>query len=197
MKKLLLNKGQVLISIVFFCLISNIYADNPSAQQKPKSLLQQIVDSYVNSSKTNSALKNLLDAKMYLSTAEHDLLVSHDKESAKNDIKNTLNYLLEAEKVAQPNIKQQLVSLVDTIKGLEQKTANIAESGNNNETDKLLAIANTDLAKAKQNATPITQIEIEKIMTSINTLRRQIEQANLREDYESAMHMLSRIINNL
>ncbi len=79
---------------LFFSLlfVSLVYADAPIAEKKSESLLQQLVNSYVNSSKEDNALRHLLDAKMYLSTAEHDLLVSHNKESAKGDIESSLRY---------------------------------------------------------------------------------------------------------
>ena len=41
-------------------------ADTSTDTEKPKSLLQQLVDSYMDSSATNTILKHLLDAKMYL-----------------------------------------------------------------------------------------------------------------------------------
>lgn len=180
-------------------IVSNAFSDNKQTEETPKSLMQKIVDSYMNASKTDSALKNLLDAKMYLSTAEHDLLVSYDKGSAQKDIENTLNYLLEARKIAKPNNQQAIDTLVQQLKSLEQKTAQTGDfkNENENETDKLLTEANKTLMKAKENAAKSTQNEIELVMTSISKIRNKIEHTNLRSDYETAMQSLNSIINNL
>ena len=174
------------------------HADAPLAEKKSESLLQQLVNSYVSSSKEDNALRHLLDAKMYLSEAEHDLLVSHNKESAKGDIESSLGYLLEAEKTIQkPDLKQQLVNLVETLKGLEQKIVKTSKLGSDNESDELLTVASGNLLKAKEYSTPKTQKSIDKIIDRIQLLQKEIEHTNLRSDYESAMDSLSNIISNL
>ena len=134
----------ILISMTSFMMFA-LSADTSTDTEKPKSLLQQLVDSYLDSSATNAVLKHLLDAKMYLSTAEHDLLVSRDKESAQLDIENTINYLVEAEKIAQPEISEGIVALIENLKKLERKTKSSENIGKDSDTDKLLAIANTNL----------------------------------------------------
>ena len=111
----------IFISMTSFMMFA-LSADTSTVTEKPKSLLQQLVDSYLDSSATNTVLKHLLDAKMYLSTAEHDLLVSRDKESAQVDIENSINYLVEAEKLSQPEIREGIVALIDNLKRLERKT---------------------------------------------------------------------------
>lgn len=196
MKLFSVKEPQIFITLIFISLLSIANADQPQNHQEPKSLLQKLVDSYINSSNKDTTLKNLLDAQMYLSEAVHDLLVRKNKESAQGDLQKTLNYLLEAEKVAQPDIKLQLITFVDSIRGLAEKTTNLTIPGNNNETDKLLAIANNSLVQAKEKASPKTKIEIQSIIASISKVRMQIEHENLREDYERAMHALSKIIDN-
>ena len=63
----------IFISMTSFMMFA-LSADTSTDTEKPKSLLQQLVDSYLDSSATNTVLKHLLDSKMYLSTAEHDFL---------------------------------------------------------------------------------------------------------------------------
>lgn len=185
------------IAVVPLTFMFTGYSEGPTEEPTQKSLLQQLVDSYVSSSNTNKTLKHLLDAKMYLSSAEHDLLVSHDKESAKGDIENTLLYLKDAEKVALLSIKNQIAYLINDLKKLEIKTSKAKESGKNSETDELLAKANQYLQDAKQNASAEIQKDITDITTQINNLRGKIEHDNLREAYESVMVSLSHIISNL
>ena len=178
-------------------MIFALSADTSTDTEKPKSLLQQLVDSYMDSSATNTILKHLLDAKMYLSTAEHDLLVSRDKESAQVDIENSLNYLIEAEKIAQPEIREGIVALIDNLKKLERKTKSSENVGKDSDTDKLLAIANTNLHNAKETASPSVKTKIDEISSMIMALQKEIEHANLREDYELSMKSLNSIISKI
>ncbi len=171
---------------------------NTSTKEKPpQSLLQRIIDSYVSSSNTDKTLKHLLDAKMYLSTAEHDLLVSHDKQGAHDNIENSLHFLAEANTVASPDNKTRISKLIETLKRLEIKTDNNVQAGKDNEVDKLLGVAQTTLLKAKEIASPEEVQEIANINTRIQKLREQIEHINLRDDYEQNMHILNDIINSL
>jgi len=186
----------IFISITSFMMFA-LSADKSTDTEKPKSLLQQLVDSYLDSSATNTILKHLLDAKMYLSTAEHDLLVSRDKESAQVHIENSLNYLVEAEKIAQPEIREGIVSLIDNLKKLERKTKSSENVGKDSDTDKLIAIAITNLDNAKETASPSVKTKIDEISSMITALQKEIEHANLREDYEVSMRSLNKIISSL
>ena len=165
----------------------------------PKSLLQKIIDSYENASNTDKTLKHLLDAKMYLSTAEHDLLVSHDKNKAQNDIESSLRFLLEAEKTASTKIKKEVTSLTLRLKALEKITAEKPEIGLDNEVDQLLNEAQAKVleAKEKSSSLPNRQQRIEDINQKIQVLRKQIAHEDLREDYELSMIALNKIIMNL
>ncbi len=194
--------AAVMVSVCLLVLSSLALAkDTPdsddTANQKEDSLLQRIVDSYISSSNTDKTLKHLLDAKMYLSTAEHDLLVSHDKKSAHEDIESTLQFLAEAVDVAKPDIKTRVIALIETLKVLEQRTDNKAQAGKDNEVDDLLGVAQKNLLKASDIASPEEKQEIAKINNSIQRLRNKIEHVNLRDDYEKSMQTLNEIINAL
>ena len=202
MKKIpLRNISRILFILPLMLLISSqAFSDGPSNNiqpEKPKSLLERLIDTYEESSKTDETLKHLLDAKMYLSTAEHDLLVSHDKQSAQNDIEKSLTYLLEAENSAKPEIKSRVIELSKTLKELEKKTASKKESGQSSDVNQLLGIAQGNLSKAKENASAPVKIQIEALALRIQQIRQQIEHDNLRVDYESAMTTLGKIINSL
>lgn len=177
------------------CGFNSVYAE----EEKSESLLQRIVDSYINSSKTDQTLKHLLDAKMYLSSAEHDLLVSQNKQSASRDIENALSYLNEAQQVAQADIKTQIKQLIQGLTGLKKKTLEETLVGQDNQADESLKIAQTKLLEAKNspNVSLPTKKRIDIINEQIQQLRNQIEHTNLREDYEAAMNRLNRIIQHL
>ena len=170
---------------------------NNTPPEKAKSLLERLVETYEESSKTDETLKHLLDAKMYLSTAEHDLLVSHDKQNAQNDIEKSLTYLLEAENSAKPEIKSRVIELSKTLKKLEKKTASMKESLHSSDVYQLLGVAQVNLDKAKNNATAPMKTQIEALSLRVQQIRQQLEHDNLRVDYESAMTTLGQIINGL
>ena len=125
------------------------------------------------------------------------MLVSRDKERAQLDIENSLNYLIEAEKIAQPEIREGIVALIDNLKKLERKTKSSENVGKDSDTDKLLAIANTNLHNAKESASPSVKTKIDEISSMIIVLQKEIEHANLREDYEYSMRSLNKIISGL
>ncbi len=196
MKSFLMNKK---VNIVFVLVLFGFCACAEENSPKPESLLQRIVDSYVDSSNTNQTLKYLLDAKMYVSTAEHDLLVSHDKESAQVDLENALSYLIEAEEVAKPEIKNQISLLIPNLKSLERKTLKEKMVDQDDKIDLLLKTAQSQLLEA-QNIDHISQSikqRIKDIRFSIQELRAKIEHNNLKEDYEAIMNTLNSIIHKL
>jgi len=184
-----------LLLFTISCGLNSVHAE----EEKSESLLQRIVDSYINSSKTDQTLKHLLDAKMYLSSAEHDLLVSQNKQSASRDIENALSYLSEAQQVAQPAIKTQIKQLIQGLSGLKKKTLEETVVGQDNQADESLKIAQTKLLEAKNSpdVSLTTKKRIDIINEQIQQLRNQIEHTNLREDYEAAMNHLNRIIQHL
>ena len=65
------------------------------------------------------------------------------------------------------------------------------------DTDKLLAIANTNLHNAKETASPSVKTKIDEISSLIIALQKEIEHANLREDYELSMSSLNSIISKI
>jgi len=185
----------ILFSLVFGLGTTAAEEKNP----KPESLLQRIVDSYVDSSNTNETLKHLLDAKMYVSTAEHDLLVSRDKESAQLDIENALAYLIEAESAAKPDVKNQISLLIPKLKSLEKKILKEKLDDQDNQVDVLLKTAQEKLFETHNidHVTESTKKKIKEISFSIQALRQKIEHNNLRDEYEAIMHSLNDIIHML
>lgn len=60
---------------------------------------EHLIHSYSESSTNNEILRYLLDAKMHFYTAEHDLFFSHDSNDVNLELKKSLNYLSQAEKL--------------------------------------------------------------------------------------------------
>ena len=174
------------------------YADNTSKVEQ-KSLMQNIIEKYMAASNTDKTLKYLLDAKMDLSTAEHDLLLTHDKIQAKNNIENAISYLTKAKSSANSKIKNSIEALLKNLKSLEKKTLSTDSSAPNNNIDQLLGMAQSTLSKALEHtsSSSLTKQKITDINKEIQALRKQIEHINLKDDYESAMNTLNTIINNM
>ena len=199
------NRNFILLILCLSLVSSFSFAEDMSTKpleksidiKKPDSLLQRIVNSYVNSSNTDKTLKHLLDAKMYLSTAEHDLLVSHDKQQAHDNIESSLHFLAESLEVANPANKSRISKLIETLKILEKKTDNKVQAGKDNEVDTLLGAAQETLLKAKEIASPEEVQEIVRINANIHQLRQKIEHVNLRDDYENSMRAINDVINAL
>ncbi len=191
------NTALVLILFSLVLGMGAIGAEEKST--KPESLLQRIVDSYVDSSNTNETLKHLLDAKMYVSTAEHDLLVSRDKERAQVDIENALAYLVEAENTAKPDVKDQISLLIPKLKSLERKTLKEKLDDIDNQVDFLLKTAQNKLYETHNidHVSESTKQKIKEISFTIEELRIKIEHSNLRDDYEAIMNTLNKIISML
>ena len=174
------------------------YADD-SSQVEKKSLLQSIIDKYIAASKTDEALKYLLDAKMDLSAAEHDLLLSNNITDATENIENTITYLEQAKNSAKPTIKNEIETLRQHLKLLEKKTLSKENNDLNNDVDQLLGVAQSTLTKAQEHtkSASSTKQKIIAINKEIQALRNQIEHNNLKEDYKSAMHSLNAIIDHM
>ena len=188
------------LALILFSLVFAIGATGAEEKApKPESLLQRIVDSYVDSSNTNETLKHLLDAKMYVSTAEHDLLVSRDKESAQVDIENALAYLVDAENAAKPDVKNQISLLIPKLKSLEKKTLKEKLDDHDNQVDFLLKTAQDKLFETHNidHVSESTKQKIKEISFTIQELRIKIEHSNLRDDYEAIMNSLNNIIRML
>ena len=194
--------GKLLIILMSLNVVSYAVSDDINKHTAPpqKSLLKKIIDSYNDASNTDKTLKHLLDAKMYLSTAEHDLLVSHDKDGAQNDIDNTLSFLREAETVSSSKeIKIEITQLVSKLTSLKKMTAEKGEISQDDSVDKLLELAQNKLMEAKKKtiSSLAREKEISDIHAEIQRLRDRIEHDDLRSDYESAMQMLNIIIRDL
>ncbi len=191
---------NTIFKTVFLVIVSFMFVTNAEEKDnQPESLLQRIVDSYVDSSNTNETLKYLLDAKMYVSTAEHDLLVSQDKERAQVDIENAIAYLIEAEGVAKPDVKKQISFLIPKLKKLEKKTLKEKLIDQDSQVNFLLKEAQKKLLETHSldHVSESTKQKIKEISSSIQELRMKIEHSNLRDDYEKIMNTLNNIIHLL
>lgn len=156
-----------------------------------------LIHSYMELSVSERTLKYLLDAKMHLFRAQHDLFVSHDNDDAISELDNVLGYLDEASQVAKPSLQKKITELNKEILALKDHIKPENESWQEN--DQILALdqALKSLRKAKSSAAPKISERIESLETEIQILQVDIERNNVKNHYESAMVKLKDIIHQL
>jgi Asp-tRNA(Asn)/Glu-tRNA(Gln) amidotransferase C subunit len=157
----------------------------------------QLIHSYVESSTAEKTLKYLLDAKMHLFTAEHDIFVSHDEEDAADELNKVLNYLDEASQIATPSINNKIIDFTQDIQSLKNNLTPGKGLWKKDSVIHSLDTAKDDLTKAYTNASPSIKLKIESIKKDIAALRVSIERSNIKNDYDTAMAKLKTIINEL
>lgn len=155
----------------------------------------QLTHSYIALATDEKTLKHLLDAKVHLFTAEHDLFVSHDAKDAENELDNTLDYLNEAKKVAKPVTRKRVTDLINDIQMLKEKINTKNKIWRKDSVIQSLNKALANLDEANEKASPATKLRIAALKTDIDDLRKQVGESNIRNDYESAMSTLQSIIN--
>jgi len=156
-----------------------------------------LIHSYVELSIAEKTLKHLLNAKMHLFTAEHDLFVSHEAEDAGEELDKVLDYLEKAVEVAKPSIQKRIRELSKDIQGLKSVISNGKEIWKNDSQMQAMDRALKELDVANQYATPNNKLRIKLIENDIRKLRHEVESANMKNDYESAMATLQSIIKGL
>jgi len=156
-----------------------------------------LIHRYVELSVSEKTLKYLLDAKMHLFMAQHDLLTSHDDEDAAAELDNVLDYLDEAKQVAKPVIQKQLADLSREIQALKQRIKPGQETWRDNDMILFLDQAVANLNKAETNASAQIKSRLETLETEIQILQVEIQRSNIKNDYEAAMEQLKKIIHAL
>ncbi len=156
-----------------------------------------LIHSYNELSVSEKTLKYLLDAKMHLFIAQHDLFVAHNDEDAINELNNVLDYLDDASQVAKPSIKEKIIKLTKNIQALKRQLHPGQEEWKNNDLVLSLKQAVENLAKAKSIASPQIKLRIESLEAEIQSLRADVEKSNIKHDYELSIVKLKKIINEL
>jgi hypothetical protein len=156
-----------------------------------------LVHSYMEISTAGKTLKHLLDAKMHLFNAEHDLFVSRDTDDAEVELSKVLGYLEEARRVAAPDVKRKIELFSEDIQSLRAK---ITTSGGIWKKDSVINALNQALANlehAHESATPTTKLRIELIQEELQVLQMDVRRNSIRDDYDASMATIRSIINEL
>jgi len=158
---------------------------------------EHLIHSYTESSAKNKVLRYLLDAKMHFYNADHDLFISHDSNNANLELRNSLEYLAQAESLAKSKAKQYVSQLITSIDEL------ISLSGSNKnawEQDTLalsLEKAISNLSEAESVASAPTRLQLETIKQTISKLKKNTLKGSLKTKYDEILEGFSRAINNI
>ena len=158
---------------------------------------EQLVHQYVELSQNEKTFKHLLDAKMHLFIAEHDLFVSHDMGDASAELDQVLSDLSLARQEAIDAVAPEVENLTEKVGTLQQTMSEGSQLWLDNEVLRHLQNAQTELASAEQTAMPDTSLQIGIIRHQIDDLREQVETMNLRNDYDVIMERLKMLIAKL
>lgn len=156
-----------------------------------------LIHSYNELSVSEKTLKYLLDAKMHLFMAQHDLFETHDDDDAIKELDNVLDYLDEASQVAKPSIKKKILNLSKNIDVLKEQIKPGQKVWKNNDLVVSLNQAINKLTEAKSIASPQIKLRIESLESEVQILRLEVERSNIKHDYELSLVKLRGIINEL
>lgn len=159
--------------------------------------VDQLVQGYIELSTSEKTLKHLLDAKMHLYTAEHDLLVSHNAHDSKQELDSVIEYLDKAGQDANPPIKEKILFLSNKIILLKEQVSQNPDAWRNNDEIMLIKQAKESLAQAKVKVPSNLRLRIEAIEVDIQELQNEYEKNDIKQNYDSCMASLKEIISEL
>lgn len=159
--------------------------------------IEQLIHGYSELVMSEKILKYLLDARMHLYTAEHDLFVSHDIKDSEQELDTVLASLEQASQVADTHLRIKISALSKQLTLLQEQVRESDKAWINNDEVILLDRAQDALSKAGDKATPEIKLRIESIQADIQKLRTDIERINIKANYESSMETLRDIINEI
>ena len=157
----------------------------------------RLIKSYTDLATSEKTLKYLLDAKMHLFTAEHDLLVSHNSEDSVQELDKVLENLATAQQLAIEPVQNKIMALSKDLNTLKEKVKQSQQAWQDNDEILFLNQATDRLMQAKETASADIKLRIQSIEAEIQSLRTDIERINIKNNYEASMQTLRDIIAEL
>lgn len=159
--------------------------------------MEDIIHRYNALLTTEQTLKPLLDAKMHLFYAEHDLFTNHNAELAEYELGNVIKYLDHALKTAKPEFKDRIIKIQKGVKALEDGASLSEEAWQSGNVNNALNSAQSKLDEAMKYATPVDRVRIDKVKSELVVLQRDIVKNSAKQHYDSVMYQLVQLINDL
>ena len=152
--------------------------------------IQHMTKSWSDVSTANKTLKYLLNAKLHLNYAEHDLFTDHDSGNADKELSYTITYLDEADKVATPQIRQQISLIKEDVHALANSHANAQDQQN---ILNALDMASASIHQASQSAVPLIQARLKSLATEIGSLKDDIAMLEHKQQYDAILEKLRKL----
>ena len=159
--------------------------------------MEDLIHRYAKLSATEKTPKPLLDAKMHLVYAKHDLFDNHNAELAEYELGNVLQYLDDASEEATPEIKQRITEIKSNTLALKDGASLSSEAWHSASVYKALNDARARLEEAKEYAAPTTVVRIDNIKSELASLQKDIVTDSAKQHYDSVMYQLVQLINDL
>ena len=159
--------------------------------------MEDIIHRYSTLATAEKTLRPLLDAKMHLFYAEHDLFGNHNAKLAAYELDKVLGYLDDAAEEARPEIKERIDQIKRSIEALKTGAALSDEAWHKESVNMALSDAQSSLEDARQYVTPADGARIDKVKSEIAALQKDIVKNSAKQDYNSAMYQLVQLINDL
>lgn len=156
--------------------------------------IQNLERGWKETSTTNKTLKHLLDAKLHLNYAEHELFVSHETKKSSRDLNKAIAYMDEAYKVAAPEVREKIASIrVD----LQKLSSNQIGTSEQKKIFNALDTARASLDGASQGVTPLIQVRLRAITSEIEDLKERIGILERQAQYEMILKKVRELIRGL
>lgn len=152
--------------------------------------IQHMAKSWSDVSTANKTLKYLLNAKLHFHYAEHDLFADHDSDNANKEMSYTITYLDEADKVATPQIRQQISVIKEDIQALAKSHANTHDQQN---ILNALDMASASIHQASQGAALLIQARLKSLATEIVSLKNDIAMLEQKQQYDAILEKLRQL----
>jgi len=159
--------------------------------------MEDIIHRYSALLTTEQTLKPLLDAKMHLFYAKHDLFTNHNAELAEYELGNVIKYLDDAFKTAKPEVKDRIIKIQNGVKALKYGASLSDEAWHSGNVNNALNSAQSKLDEAMKYATPVDRVRIDKVKSELVVLQRDIVKNSAKQHYDSVMYQLVQLINDL
>lgn len=162
-----------------------------------KSESDQLINGYTETSKDNTTLRKLLDAKMRFYTADYDLFVSHNSVDAKTELNETLVYLKEASEVCRPDLRATIQMLESDINKLLSLIEENEAVWQKNELIQTINDAIYNMEQARGIAAPDVKNEIDIIYSDLKGLRKDLKKTDVKTQYDSITLIFNRLVQEI
>ena len=146
--------------------------------------VERLSRSWKENNNANMTLKHMIDARLHFFYAEHELLVSHNKEKIQSELDKTVAYLNDAGRVATPGVRQQIMEIRQDILSLSESQTEIARE---EQILQALDQARQAIDLVSHSVSDELQIKSQQIVTAIAELSKDVMTFEKKQKYNGIM----------